>query len=83
LRERWRKGGMLRWRQKQKHTKKHSKLSLTGVKCCFEDSYFVDSPLLYFFNALADYVRHLGALAPVEEITREISVTFLIMWLRS
>uniref|UniRef100_A0A8C7MIT8 Uncharacterized protein n=1 Tax=Oncorhynchus kisutch TaxID=8019 RepID=A0A8C7MIT8_ONCKI len=50
---------------------------LTGVECCFEgldvsghpgdpvDSHLIDPPLLHLFNALADYVRHLGALAPV------------------
>uniref|UniRef100_A0A4W5JTP3 Uncharacterized protein n=1 Tax=Hucho hucho TaxID=62062 RepID=A0A4W5JTP3_9TELE len=50
---------------------------LTGVERCFEgldvgghpgdpvDSHLVDCPLLHLLNALADYVRHLGALAPV------------------
>lgn len=63
---------------------------LTGVECCFEgldisghpgdpvDSHFVDPPLLHFLNALADDVRHLGALAP-EDVNRKCThVNFLM-----
>ena len=57
--------------------------SLTAVKCSFEgldisghawdpvDSHFVDSPLLHFLDALADNVRHLGALTPARDTADE------------
>lgn len=73
---------------------------LTCVKYWFEglnvsghpwdpvDSHFIDPPLLHFLNALADNVRHLGALAPANTTsscihfptTQVCDLVFNVLW---